>query len=364
MRNPRPPPCPRASRLSLRRSRPSSRKKQPSSGTGSSVGAARARAQAPAACRPLRAVFYAATDYLRLATKLAATASPCAEYYVSIPPLVADKTKPRPNAASRIRALGPNFHAMAEFHFATWTRWVASTGSSWYTAGRHRARADGGRRLRRHEWRHLGAQRAHLGCPARHRQRARERPRAPARPLRGQRRSRPAEPSSSSASGSGQPTSPCYQTNLQNWFADSAFWADMTTYVSDWSQEVYGDVRSYAVPGVPLEVRRDYLNDYLQHELVLARAGPPTIEPARSFLQATFSPLANAAWERETGYGWTMVPPEQMAAYVSGQVHALRYFSATSGQAQDRWGFAWAPRNGSGLPFRNSQSRAGSSSTG
>ena len=93
------------------------------------------RAQAPADCRPLRGVFYAATDYLRLATKLAATSSPCAQYYISIPPLVADKTKPRPNAASRIRALGPNFHAMAEIHFTTWSRWVQSTGSSWYTAG-------------------------------------------------------------------------------------------------------------------------------------------------------------------------------------------------------------------------------------
>src|SRR5947199_244029 len=81
-------------------------------------------------CRPLRAVFYTATDYLRLATKLAANASPCAEYYISVPPLVADKTKPRPNAAARIRALGPNFHAMAEFSFAAWTKWVASTGSN------------------------------------------------------------------------------------------------------------------------------------------------------------------------------------------------------------------------------------------
>ena len=306
------------------------------------------RAQAPAACRPLRAVFYAATDYLRLATKLAATASPCAEYYVSIPPLVADKTKPRPNAAWRIRALGPNFHAMAEFHFATWTRWVASTGSSWYTAGvtaRERMAAAGFDVTSGDTWvlneltsavrRGTGNARANV------RELLRGLYEGSGQPTRG----------AVFVIGVGQRTTDVslLQTNLQNWFADSAFWADMTTYVSDWSQEVYGDVRSYAVPGVPLEVRRDYLNDYLQHELVLARVGPPTIEPARSFLQATFSPLANAAWERETGYGWTMVPPEQMAAYVSGQVHALRYFGATSGQPQDRWGFAWAPRNGSAL---------------
>src|SRR4029077_16476850 len=49
------------------------------------LGTTRSRqARAQADCRPLRAVFYTATDYLRLATKLAANASPCAEYYVSI----------------------------------------------------------------------------------------------------------------------------------------------------------------------------------------------------------------------------------------------------------------------------------------
>ena len=73
----------------------------------------------------------------------------------------------------------------------------------------------------------------------------------------------------------------------------------MSTYVSDWSQEVYGDVRSWAVPGASASTRRDYLNDYLQHKLVLAGVGPPTIETARSYLQSAYSPLANAAWERD-----------------------------------------------------------------
>jgi hypothetical protein len=72
---------------------------------------------------------------MRLTTKLAASASPCADYYVSIPPIVADKTQPRPDQAWRIRALGPRFHALAEIHFATWSRWVASTGNGWYAAG-------------------------------------------------------------------------------------------------------------------------------------------------------------------------------------------------------------------------------------
>src|SRR5688572_9480843 len=90
-------------------------------------------------CRPLRAVFYASGDWLRLATTLAAKASPCAQYYISVPPVVADKTRQRPGQAERIRALGPAFHALAEIHLTTWQKWVARTGSSWYQAG-HDAR--------------------------------------------------------------------------------------------------------------------------------------------------------------------------------------------------------------------------------
>ena len=131
--------------------------------------------------------------------------------------------------------------------------------------------------------------------------------------------------------GQGTTNVSVYQTNLQNWLADLAFWTDMSTYVSDWSQEVYGDFRRYAVPGAPITLRRDYLNDYLQHALVLARAGPPTIELARGFLQTAFSPVANAAWQYESGYGWTMVPFDQMQAFVSAQVYALRSASVAAG---------------------------------
>ena len=270
-------------------------------------------AQQQADCRPLRGVFYAATDFLRLATKLAATPSPCAEYYISVPPLVSDKTLPRPNAAPRIRALGPNFHAMAEIHFATWTRWVASTGSSWHAAGvtaRARMAAAGFDVAQGDTWVFNELTTAVRRGTGNARANVREFLRGlyegdGSRPTRG----------AVFVIGFGQRSSDVslYQTNLQNWLADSAFWTDMNTYVSDWTQEAYGDVRSWAVPGAPTSVRRDSLNDYLQHKLVLAGAGPPEIETARAYLRATYSPLANAAWERDTGYGWTMVSAQQMA---------------------------------------------------
>jgi hypothetical protein len=323
------------------------------------VAAPRSRAVGTqAACRPLRAVFYAATDWLRLATKLAATPSPCAEYYFSIPAIVGNRTQMRPNAAPRIRALGPNFHAMAEIHFATWERWVASTGSSWHAAGvtaRRNMAAAGYDVSLGDTWalNELGTavRRGTGNARANIREFLRGLYEGDGRPTRG----------AALVVGFGQRSSDvsAYQTTLQNWLADSAFWADMATYVNDWTQEVYGDVRSWAAPGAPVSARREALNDYLQHKLVLANAGPPTIETARAYLRTAYSPLANATWERETGYGWTMVSAEQMASYVSAQVHALRYFSATSGQPQDHWGFAWAPRNGTGMSPADFAARTG-----
>jgi hypothetical protein len=305
--------------------------------------------RAQAGCRPLRGVFYAATDWLRLATKLAANASPCADYFVSVPPIVGDKTNLRPDQAARIRALGQNFHALAEFHWTSWNRWVTDNQSSWYAAGveARRRMAQAGFDIQAGDtWainEFPSTVRSNSGT-------ARANARELVRGLYEGDGSRTARGVVFTV-GIGQATTnvSVYQANLQNWLADVAFWTDMSQYVSDWSQEVYGDFRRYAVPGAPITLRRDYLNDYFQHPVVVARAGPPTIEPARTYLQSTLTPLANAAWQHESGYGWTFVPVDQMQAYVSAQVYALRAFSATTGQPQDRWGFAWQPRNGSGL---------------
>lgn len=318
------------------------------------------RTQAPAQCRPLRAVFYAASDWLRLATKLAATASPCAEYYVSVPPLVADKTTFRRNQAWRIRALGPNFHALAEIHFATWSRWVASTGSTWHAAGvtaRERMAEAGYDVALGDTWALNELTSAVRRGDGNARVHVREF-------LRGLYEGDGTQPTRGAVLviGVSQRTSDLsvYQNTLQNWLADTEFWTEVATYVSDWSQEVYGDVRSHAVPGVPTVVRRAYLNDFLQHKVVLANIGPPEeVERARAYLQEAYSPLANAAWQRGSGYGWTVVPADSMSAYVSAQVDALRSFSVAARHARDHWGFAWAPRNTGGLVARDFATQTG-----
>jgi hypothetical protein len=301
-------------------------------------------------CRPLRAVFYASTDWLRVATTLASKASPCAHYYVSIPPLAADKTRPRPDQAWRIRALGPAFHALAEIHVTAWTGWVAQNGGSWHAAGqeaRRRMAAAGYDVAAGDTWavnelssavrRGEGAARANAREFVRGLYEGAELP-----DVRG----------AVFVIGIGQGTLDLstYKANLQAWLADAPFWQDMAAYVEDWSQELYGDVRNYAVLGASAAARRDALNEYLQHALALARAGGGATAAARSFLEAAYSPLASAAWQWEAAFGWTGVGAGQMQHFISAQTYALRHADAAGGRGRDHWGSAWAPRNGSAMP--------------
>jgi hypothetical protein len=292
----------------------------------------------------LRATFYSPADWLRLATKLAAHNVPCAQYYVSIPPLAAEKTTFRPDQPWRIRALGPNFHAVAEISYNGWGRWVAANSASWYDAGveaRKRMAAQGFDVAAGDTWainESSSAVRTGAGLA---RQNLRDLVRGLHTGTGG-----PAAKGIVFVVGAGQSGTSLstYKGTLQLWFADNAFWSDMSSYVSDWSQEVYGDVMKYAVAGAPPDVRRDELNAWLQHPLSLANASPPEeVTTARTFLQSAYSPLANAAWRygAGSGFGWTDVPTEVMQDYVSAQTYAMR-------SAGTRLGFAWTPKRPEG----------------
>ena len=304
----------------------------------------RVHALRTAACQPLRAVFYAPTDWRRLATKLAATPSPCAQYYISVPP-VGDKTQSRADEAWRIRALGPAFHALAEISVNGWTAWVASTGQSWYAAGveaRRRMAAAGYDVAAGDTWalnELSSAVRQGTGN-------ARANMRAFLNGLYDGDGTLPAARGPVFIAGIGQATTDLslYQARLQDWYEDAGFWNDLSRFASDWSQEVYGDVRHYAVAGATREARRDLLNEYLQHQTSLAGVAPASADAARSFLAAFSSPLANAAWRYDAAFGWTDVPVELMQDYVSAQTYALR--SAGNG----RFGYAWSPKNLAGIP--------------
>jgi hypothetical protein len=293
-----------------------------------------------AECTPLRAVFYAGTDWLRLTTKLAANASPCAQYYVSVPPLVADKTQFRADQAWRIRALGPQFHALAEVNVTGWTNWVSTNGTTWYAAGqeaRRRMAAAGYDVNLGDTWvvnELSSAVRQGVGN-------ARPNMRSFIRGLYEGDGTVPQARGAVFITGMSQATTELsvYQSRLQDWYDDAGFWNDMSAYVSDWSQELYGDVRNWAVPGADPATRAGSLNDYLQHEIALARVAPPSAGFAASFLASTYNPLANAAWAYDAAFGWTNVPYDLMQRYVSSQVSALRSYNGS------RFGFAWAPKN-------------------
>lgn len=308
-------------------------------------------------CRAGEFVFYAARDWLRLAPKLAERASPCGDYYVSIPPLVADKTMPRPNQAWRIRALGPHFHAMAEIHWGTWQRWVRATGRSWREAGveaRRRMAAAGYDVANGDTWA------------------VNELPSTVRRDV-GTARRDAREFLGGLYEGDGRPAqgavfvigvmhgtndASAYKSTLKGWLADTPFWLDMQRTVRFWAQEVYGDARRWGVPGAPVDARREYLTDFLQHVARLGAAAPERYGAARWFLGRAHTPIANAGWQWPSGLGWTMVSGEQMRHFVSSQTYALRNFAATR-PGPDRFGFAWAPNNATGIPTREFLAQTG-----
>ena len=317
--------------------------------------------EAQQTCRPLRAVFYAPGDWLRLATTLASKASPCAHYYVSVPPVTADKTRQRPGQAPRIRALGPTFHALAEIHLSTWQKWVASTGSSWYQAGvdaRRKMAAAGFDVAAGDTWalnevtssmrRGEGAGRSNL--------------REFIRGLFDAAGEGPPTRGVVFVVGIGQrvPAVATYKARTQEWLQDAAFWSDMNAYVSDWSQEVYADVRSYAAPGAPTTGRRDALVEYLRHADLLAGAGGVTAGTANAFFANAAGPIANAAFQWDFGFGYTLVEPDLMQHFVSAQVYALRNHGVRAGGTSDHFGFAWAPRNAGSHPTAEWASMTGS----
>jgi hypothetical protein len=304
-------------------------------------------------CRPVRAIFYDSTDWIRLAQTLAADASPCAQYYVSVPPLVADKTQARPNVAQQIRALGPSFHAVAEFNVTAWQSWVSANGGSWYAAGqeqRRRMAAAGFDVAAGDTWdvnEFSSAVRTGSGS-------ARQNMRDLVRGLHDGDGSVAPVQGIVFVIGISQPTTPLdlYKANLESWLQDSSFWNDMSASVSDFMQEDYGDVRSWAVAGEDVPTRTTYLNQFLQHPLQLAGAGGAATATAASYLAGAYGPLANAAWPWSSGYGWTLVGSDVMADYVSAETYAMRSFGGP------RLGFVWAPNPANPLGLADFTSQA------
>jgi hypothetical protein len=310
----------------------------------------------PAYCRiPAQVVLYTSSDWLRAGQKLIADASPCAEYYISIPPLAADKTRFRVLQDDLVRAVDGDenrIHPIAEIHTGGWQAWVALNKKSWYEAGveaRVRMADAGYGSLPGEIWAinefssavRLGNGSArrnmlelmrglHDGAPG-------------MAPMRG----------IVFVIGLSQTVADTsvYRNTLRGWLQDAPFWTEIDRYVDFFAQEVYADVRNWGVEGSSRHERAEHLNDYLEHLAILAGAGPETAAAARTFMTRTYVPLANAAWPWDFGFGWTMVEPDVMAHFVATQTYAIRHFAGTNPHSfpGNRIGFAYAPNSRAGV---------------
>jgi hypothetical protein len=306
--------------------------------------------RAATACIPTNVVFYAQSDWVRVAQKMRENMSPCASYYVSIPPVAADKTKPRgPVQAGLIRALGPNFHAMNDINVAAWTTWVAADpGRTWHAAGveaRHRMDdpAVGGfdpaagdiwalNELSSAVRQGAGLSRQNMrdfvhglydgdGGP----------------PMKGL----------VWVSGISQGTTflDTYRSNVKKWLEDGPFWSDMAQYARFFSQEVYGRVDRWAVPGTTAQERLVPTADYVEHFGNFAAGGAYVLGDTAASFAATNAPTGNAAWPTPA-YEWPTPPVDYTVAagFAAAQVYAFRHDQ--SGRDGDQvFGFAWNPAN-------------------
>jgi hypothetical protein len=305
----------------------------------------------PSYCRlPASVVFYTSTDWIRLAETMAAEASPCAEYYFSIPAIAGDKTQLRgPLQPELIRALGPRFHALAEIHFTGWSEWVAEEPERTWCAAGVEARA------RMEEKNYL----VELGdtwsvnelssAVRRGDGRARENAQEFVRCLYdGGDGSLPPAAGNVFVVGIGQGTTPTsvYKSVLRGWLTAAPFWDEMMRSVRWWGQEAYGSPRYTFVAETSRNERSQSLSDYLYAVANLAESGPDESAAARAYLRTAHYPLANAAWRYTTGFGDTNVPVETMQHFVSLEEYTVRHTLGSRPQnAPPFAGYAWAPRN-------------------
>jgi hypothetical protein len=281
-----------------------------------------------------------------LLDSLAAGQTPCAQYYVVLPP-ISDKLTPRGRRlVEAVRRKGPNFHPMAEF---SWTFWSRRPGS-WYSKGvafRRRMAAAGYDPKRGETW-------AINELPSTIRSRVETRQRA-VELIRGL-YTGPAGSAPSAGAvlivGVGQSMRNFgpYKASLRGWLQDAGFWTAITPHVAWWGQEVYASCSRVCAPGrVRIAERSTAINDFSQHIAKLAFAGPATTAAARAFFDKAWTPILTAYWRDSKGYGQNTIPLDTMLKFVSLEVYSARAWAGPRPYPDGRIGFAWnqSPRGAS-----------------
>lgn len=289
--------------------------------------------------RGVDVVLYTEDGWNELADGLAKNPTACASYYVSIPSLANDKTKPRgPKEPANMRARGAGFHPMAEFH---WGGWSQVTTMSWYDKGvefRKRMTAAGYDVTAGDVW-EINELPSTVRTTAETRANVRE-------AIKGLYDGPPGSPKVQGAVfviGLGSATTNLgpYKTNLGDWLADDAFWADVTPRTKWWGQETYVAPAQVCVEGAATSAWSAHIQDYVEHVELLADAAPAGSAP-KGFLKEAYTPLANAAFE-SPAYDTETMTLAEMQSFVSMQVFAAKSWSAqhAKDRARDAIGFGW-----------------------
>lgn len=284
-------------------------------------------------------VTYNPRGWQPLLDALAANQTPCAQYYVVLPP-ISDKITPRGRRlVQAVRAKGPNFHPVAEF---SWRHWYGRPGT-WYAKGVafRRKMAAAGYDPRRGETWAINELPSTIRSRAETRQKAREL-------IRGLYTGPPGSAPSAGAVfivgvGHSMRNFTQYKASLRGWLQDAAFWTAITPHVAFWGQEVYASCSRVCVPDPRLRIaeRSTATNDYTQHIAKLAFAGPPTTAAARAFFDKTWTPVMTAFWRDKVGYGENRIPLDKMMRFVSLEVYAARAWAGPRPYPDGRVGFAW-----------------------
>ena len=312
------------------------------------VGGATSAAGTAAECNRADAVFYTGSDPSRLAGRLQLAPSSCTDYYLTVAPRLGTGVLGWPRGGEPLDAVhnaGPNFHAMAEIRLNPWRMYANQPGNSWYGAG-VRVREimeEVGYDPGRDTWavNEVGEPTTQaMGVDV----------------IKGTEHARRdlLDFVRGLYEGDGTPmpglvfaANPIqeatdlwqYKADLRSWYADSAFWDELSLYVRFWAQEAYADVRAWGVAGTTLAERTAFLNDYSLHALRVATLGGAATEAARAFFENAYTPIGNAVYRNlpplgPIGFGSTDVDLLTMKNFVSTQTYALR------SSAGARFGFA------------------------
>lgn len=286
------------------------------------------------------------TNSLTLPGAFAEKADPCTNYYVYLPALTDDKTQVRASA-DKVHLLGPNFHAMAEFHWAAWRDWVAASPGTrdWKLAGqafRNRMVAAGYDLAAGDTW-------GINEFPASTRtgeQSVWDHERNAVKGLAAGDGSRTVKGIVFIAGiGQNLENFTVYKPNVKSWLQQDAWWSDMGDTVRFFAYEVYADPHYNCRIGSNVPADRGNVNAFLEHLPRLAREGGAATATANAFLKRHYTPLLQVAWNSDKGFGDNRINLGDFEKFTRLQIYATHYWSSQFGSPGRQIGFAWTPTN-------------------